>query len=171
MRPLPCPDSLCLFTSCDLPEADVRTSDSPGLFSTLAHVQPAVCLVGLAPCVLPLASAPIFALPLPRPRADPYHLHLPYHIIFRGVCLPPTPSPSSLPDLTAMASPQLPVSPSCFLAQAQSLSCSHNPTSPSVLPLWLPHRNVLLQPEGLSVSPWDISLECSDTSLQGDCFL
>lgn len=88
----------------------------------------------------------------------------------RSPCLQLLP-PSSLPDLTAMASPQLPVSPCCFLAQAQSLSCSHNPTSLSVLPLWLPHRNVLLQPDGLSVSPWGISLECSDTSLQGDCCL
>ena len=71
--------------------------------------------------------------------------------------LPPTPSPSSLPDLKAMASPELPVSPCCFLDQAPSLSCTHNPTSLSVLPLWLPHRNVLLQPDGLSVSPWGIS--------------
>ena len=44
LRPLPCPDSLCLFTYCYLPEADVQTSDSLGLFSTLSHIQPAVCL-------------------------------------------------------------------------------------------------------------------------------
>ena len=111
---------------------------------------PLCVLLGLAPCVLPLTSAPIFALPLPHLHADLYHLHLPYHIVFRWVSLSPTPSPSSLPDLTAMASPQLPVSPCCFLAQAQPLSCSHNPTSLSVLPLWVPHRNVLLQPDGLS---------------------
>ena len=114
-------------------------------------------LLGLAPCVLPLASAPVFVLPLPHPHADLYHLHLPYHVVFRWVSLPPTPSPSSLPDLKAMASPELPVSPCCFLDQAPSLSCTHNPTSLSVLPLWLPHRNVLLQPDGLSVSPWGIS--------------
>ena len=132
---------------------------------------PLCVLLGLAPCVLPLTSAPIFALPLPHLHADLYHLHLPYHIVFRWVSLSPTPSPSSLPDLTAMASPQLPVSPCCFLAQAQPLSCSHNPSSLSVLPLWVPHRNVLLQPDGLSVSPWGISLECSDTSPQGNCCL